>query len=912
MAESKSKVKQSFSLPSCRAMLMVVAFLFNELLHALCLVLVAARSLFVDSSTGLVGDGVTVLVTTGRQAKTLHVVRALKAVGCRVVVTDYTRYSASAVSVDCDAFEVLPSVQDTPPEQWVRHLRAVLERHGVAVVVPVSTINEVLPMALAKDVLSTELPQVRWMCPGLQEALLLDDRARFASVCSRYEVRAPPSGVVHTREEAVAVTARSTKTLVFKRIESSVNRAEEVVFVKPDAQIPACVAPYQDDPWQWQHEVCGTEKSAWYVCEGGRVTLSGCYYSQASMTAFDPALVPQGVDAALRRLVRGLQLTGQYAFDFIEDVDGKAHVLECNPRASSVLETVSGTPVWGEAFFGVCVEARKREQSVGFAYHRGSAPWSARRDGHFALRDPLPVLAAQVAWPVHAVATVGMLAESYVIDVNICKIIVAGSSPPRNLAFFRDAHVARLAAMGASLARSADTLILDAAVPDALRVRAEATARGTSVVLVRHAASGAVNGPYASPSADGAITVHKLDDAFFAVRASGETRALLAEPLAAQCGSDLPVTYRVVTPRSTLMRAAELPMRTRRVLHVIGARSSDFYADLSALYGFQCVSALESSLLAHLVAFIHRDGTWSVGAAELGREYFESEAPRLRFGDAVVAIERLNIDVVQPHMFDLAGMTTYRALFDALDLPALGCGADAMALSTNKVRTKAVAAAAGVPVVEGEMLRRGEMPTMAPPLIVKPVEEDNSVGVSLVRAEDELASALDRAFAVDDTVLCERFVPLGRELRVAVLEDAAGELALLPVLEYHLSAERPIRAIADKLATDKEGKVTALAKKLTTVPAVVDKLLLSKLQQAAFRAHRALGCRDYSIFDVRVDPDGQPFFLESCLYCSFAQGSLIVSLAKARGIALDVLFQRVVEWALTRRSISGAEQKIAV
>ena len=65
--------------------------------------------------------------------------------------------------------------------------------------------------------------------------------------------------------------------------------------------------------------------------------------------------------------------------------------------------------------------------------------------------------------------------------------------------------------------------------------------------------------------------------------------------------------------------------------------------------------------------------------------------------------------------------------------------------------------------------------------------------------------------------------------------------------------------------------------------------ITQKVQQVAKRCHQALGCRHYSLFDFRIDPKGQPWFLEAGLYCSFSPKSVISSMAKAAGIPLNDL-----------------------
>ena len=74
--------------------------------------------------------------------------------------------------------------------------------------------------------------------------------------------------------------------------------------------------------------------------------------------------------------------------------------------------------------------------------------------------------------------------------------------------------------------------------------------------------------------------------------------------------------------------------------------------------------------------------------------------------------------------------------------------------------------------------------------------------------------------------------------------------------------------------------------------------ITQKVQQMAKKCHLALGCRLYSMFDFRIDPKGEPWFLEAGLYCSFGYGSGIPHTAKASGILLDELFMTVVKETL--------------
>lgn len=71
------------------------------------------------------------------------------------------------------------------------------------------------------------------------------------------------------------------------------------------------------------------------------------------------------------------------------------------------------------------------------------------------------------------------------------------------------------------------------------------------------------------------------------------------------------------------------------------------------------------------------------------------------------------------------------------------------------------------------------------------------------------------------------------------------------------------------------------------------------MQQVAKKCHLALGCRHYSMFDFRIDPNREPWFLEAGLYCSFGYGSGIPHTAKAAGIPLDELFKMMTKETLS-------------
>ncbi len=326
------------------------------------------------------------------------------------------------------------------------------------------------------------------------------------------------------------------------------------------------------------------------------------------------------------------------------------------------------------------------------------------------------------------------------------------------------------------------------------------------------------------------------------------------------------------------------------VLHLVGSAVDEFHAELSRLYAGACLDALADPerYEVHL-AYVSPDGSWRF-PTDLGTDSLSSAAA-MSLADAVTHLGLLNVDVVVPQMFCLLGMTSYRALFDVLGIPYVGNGPDVMAIAADKAKARAIVSAAGVAVPAGEVLRPGDWSSLPLPVVVKPVDADNSVGVSLVRDPSEYDAAIDSAMAHGGAALVESYVELGREVRCGIVVRD-GALVCLPLEEYAVdSTMKPIRGQDDKLDRTDDGDLYLVAKDSSRAWIVPeDDPINEAVWEAARRCHRALGCRHYSLFDFRIDPDGRPWFLEAGPYCSFAPSSVVAVMAAASGVGVADLF----------------------
>merc|ERR1712151_1317492 len=107
-----------------------------------------------------------------------------------------------------------------------------------------------------------------------------------------------------------------------------------------------------------------------------------------------------------------------------------------------------------------------------------------------------------------------------------------------------------------------------------------------------------------------------------------------------------------------------------------------------------------------------------------------------------------------------------------------------------------------------------------------------------------------------------------------------------PKIEYFLE---DIRTSSHKLATDKTGKLSTNAIREAKkdgdrqCPAELSSVLHARIDDMVMKAHRTLKCRHYSLYDIRIDADEQPFILEAALFCSFSPLSVIPAMAQHAG-----------------------------
>jgi D-alanine-D-alanine ligase len=239
---------------------------------------------------------------------------------------------------------------------------------------------------------------------------------------------------------------------------------------------------------------------------------------------------------------------------------------------------------------------------------------------------------------------------------------------------------------------------------------------------------------------------------------------------------------------------------------------------------------------------------------------------------------------------------TVQGMLELLALPYTGSGVLASALCIDKSRANGVMAGAGLHVPECEELElkqgvsaarvEGLIARFGFPLVVKPVREGSTIGITIARDADQVASGLVLAAQYDRRVMVQRFAA-GTEITIGVL--ATPDLQVLPTLEI----------VSDNPVYDYDAKYTA-GKSHHIIPARIPEAARTAASEAAGRAFTVLGCSGMGRVDIIVDAGGTPWLLEVNTVPGLTELSLLPDAAKAAGIGFDELCQRLVDHAIGR------------
>jgi D-alanine-D-alanine ligase len=368
-------------------------------------------------------------------------------------------------------------------------------------------------------------------------------------------------------------------------------------------------------------------------------------------------------------------------------------------------------------------------------------------------------------------------------------------------------------------------------------------------------------------------------------------------------------------------------VRKPRVAVVFGGRSSEHA--VSCVSAGSVLRAIDRDVYDVVPVGISPEGRWVLAADDPDRmaildgalpEVDAAQAPVVLAGDPTAIAPDIaragsitaglgHVDVVFPVLHGPFGEDgTIQGLFELADLPYVGSGVLASAVSMDKAYMKVVLAGAGLPVgpyvvvsprrwVEDADGVRKQIAALGWPVFVKPARGGSSVGISKVHGADELDAAMALAQSWDPKVIVEAAI-IGREIECGVLEGEPLPDGTPTAPQASVTAE--IRVVGDREFYDFEAKYLEDSTELT-VPAELPPDVANEVRRLSVAAFEALSCEGLARVDFFVGPDGAIVLNEVNTMPGFTPVSMFPSMWAASGINYPNLIDRLLRTALRRR-----------
>ncbi|MDT8427720.1 MAG: D-alanine--D-alanine ligase [Pseudomonadales bacterium] len=250
--------------------------------------------------------------------------------------------------------------------------------------------------------------------------------------------------------------------------------------------------------------------------------------------------------------------------------------------------------------------------------------------------------------------------------------------------------------------------------------------------------------------------------------------------------------------------------------------------------------------------------------------------------DLLGSLQRSNADRVFNMLHGRGGEDgKVQGLLELMGLPYTGSGVLASALSMDKLKTKLLWQSQSIPTPEFMLLNTGtdweSLIADMGEVVVKPVREGSSIGMSIACSAQELKIAYEQARAFDSEVMAEKRIK-GAEFTVAILGGKT-----LPPIELktsHVFYDFNAKYVADDTQY--------------ICPAALDESKLLLLQELSLQAFSALGCEGWGRVDVMQDEEGGFWLLEINTIPGMTSHSLVPMAGAAAGLNFEQLILEIL------------------
>ena len=235
-----------------------------------------------------------------------------------------------------------------------------------------------------------------------------------------------------------------------------------------------------------------------------------------------------------------------------------------------------------------------------------------------------------------------------------------------------------------------------------------------------------------------------------------------------------------------------------------------------------------------------------------------------------------------------------QGMLDVLHIPFVGSGVLASAMAMNKRIAKDVFRGVGLRVAAEVILKEEEklsvkrlIDTLGSSLVIKPVAEGSSIGISIAHGSEEILKGIEKAFQYDGEVMVEEYLD-GREITCCVLGNQI--LETLPVVEIVPDVSY---SFFDYEAKYKPGATNEIC------PAPIAPALAKEAASCAKKAHKALKCSVWSRSDMIIR-DETLYLLETNTIPGMTETSLFPLAARRAGMTLSDLLDRLISLSLAQ------------
>ncbi len=343
-------------------------------------------------------------------------------------------------------------------------------------------------------------------------------------------------------------------------------------------------------------------------------------------------------------------------------------------------------------------------------------------------------------------------------------------------------------------------------------------------------------------------------------------------------------------------------MSFKKIGLVFGGRSAEH--DVSIMSARSVYRELLHTEFEVIPMLINRDGYWldletskKVIKGDIEHSKNISSKHQTIFASLVQNFPE-NIDLVFPLMHGPFGEDgKIQGFFEVLDIPYIGAGTSASAVSMDKIYSKNIINKYNLPqtkyiiITENEWvnsadnqilnIKRKISDKISYPLFVKPANLGSSIGISRVTKKEEIELAIDFAFKYDKRILIEAEVS-GREIECSILETVDGCIS-----------SKPGEVIPANEFYDYEAKYYSDDTILKT-PANLNSKLENRIRYLAEKTFQLLNCSGLARIDFFLDDENNVFINEINTMPGFTPKSMYARMWEASGINYSDLLKRLI------------------